>query len=168
MSVVKLPYYPQVVAEYHETRFGAHEVPKAVVYNKPLSNGKIIVKVDALACLYDMIGFEPFINRELMYCVLAGESDTYDVNKIFASSYRKFKKLMAYVNDKYYYGNPDIPIYERAVLPLCDMVKEYCTFVHNKLNQLGGKYLVEDRYNVYYAFNIIPDVSDLKGAIVIC
>lgn len=168
MLPVKLPYYSQINAQQHVTRFGVAEVDQAQIYDRPLSNNKIIVRVDALSCLQELLGSEPFICRDLIYSVLAGESPKYDPVRVFASFYRKYSGITSYVNDKYYYGDDSIPIFDRSVLPLREMVDSYKESVKELLLGRGGKYLIESKDFVYFAFNVCPDLSDIKGVTVIC
>ena len=116
MLPIKLPYYPKIEATCRETRFGAMEISVPTVYDKPVA-GKVIVKVDTLECLRELLGDDCFICRELLYTILAGEHEFYDVNDVFASYYRKYKPVTAYVNEKYYYGDASVPILERSILP---------------------------------------------------
>ena len=168
MLQVKLPYYPKIEATGHATSFGVMEVEESKVYNKPLPNNKIIVRVDALDCLRDLLGDEPFICRELLYSVVAYADTKYDPQKVFASYYRKYKKVTAYVNESYIYGNDEIPLFERTMLPLRSKINAYKDDTRKKLEGMGGKYLVESKDFLYYAFNVKPDVTDLRGACIIC
>lgn len=168
MLQVKLPYYPQINAVMHVTRFGVKEIKEAEVYNQPLSSGKIIVRVDTLSVLTDIIGPESLICRDAIYEILSGESASRNLYKMFASFYRKYKPITKYVNDMYQYGDPDIPIYERAVLPLREIVNNYTAKVNDMLKSCGGKYLAESKDFVYYAFNSKPNLEELVGVTCIC
>ena len=121
-----------------------------------------------LECLHDMFGAEPFICRELLYTILAGEHQIYNVNDVFASYYRKYKKVTAYVNEKYFYGDDTVPIMERSILPLRDIVNEYRDEVFNTLNNAGGKYLVQTNDFLYFAYTPEARIPELKGVKVIC
>lgn len=150
-----------------ETRFGAVEISVPKIYNQPLAN-KVIARVDTLACLREQFGDEPFICRELIYTILAGEHELYDVNNVFASYYRKYKTITEYVNEKYYYGDDSIPMLERCILPLRNEVNSYRDDVLETFTNAGGKYLVQTHDFVYFAFTPNAKVPDMKGVKVIC
>lgn len=167
MSVVKLPYYPKLLVVTHETRFGAIEISEPLIYNKPIPN-KVIVRVDLLVCLQDLFGTEPFICRELLYTILAGEHKIYDASEVFASYYRKYKMVTSYVNEKYFYGDDTVPIMERSILPLRDVVNAYRDKVFATLTDAGGKYLVQTNDFLYFAYTPEARIPELKGVKVIC
>lgn len=168
MLPVKLPYYPQVTASRYVTPFGVSVVDKATVYDKPLTNGKHLVRVDALSSLYDILGTEPFICRDLTFQILSGDDRYYDLKKVFASYYRKYKKVTEYVNNLYVYGNNVIPMFDRAVKPLRNRVDNYTQECITYLRDHGGKYLVESADYIYFAFEVLPDLSKLSGVTIIC
>ena len=58
MLPVKLPYYPQVTALRYVTPFGVSVVDKATVYDKPLPNGKHLVRVDFYCQLNRSVNWE--------------------------------------------------------------------------------------------------------------
>lgn len=150
-----------------ETRFGAQEISTPNIYDKPVA-GKVIVKVDCLNCLRDILGDDCFICRELLYTILAGQHPDFDVNDVFASYYRKYKKVTEYVNEKYYYGDESLPILERSILPLREKVNTYRDEMFQLLNNSGGKYLVQTHDYIYFAFIENAKLPDIKGAEVIC
>lgn len=168
MSQVKLPYYPQTIAQQHVTPFGVRIVDQATVYDKPLTNGKHLVRVDALSTLYDTLGEEPFICRELTFKVLSGDDREYDLQKVFASYYRKYPKITEYVNNIYVYGNNMVPMFERAIKPLRNQIDKYKSDCMEYLQNHGGKYLVDSKDYIYYAFNTLPDLSQFNGVTIIC
>ena len=167
MLPVKLPYYPKIEATMRETRFGAMEISVPEIYDKPVS-GKVIVKIDCLNCLRELLGNDCFICRELLYTILAGEHPLYNVNDVFASYYRKYANVTAYVNDMYYYGDDSIPILERCILPLRDKVNTYKDDLFQLLNDSGGKYLISTHDYLYFAFLPNAKLPEIKGAEIIC
>lgn len=149
------------------TRFGAVEISEPLIYNKPIKD-KVILRVDTLECLRETLGNDCFICRELLYTILAGEHILYNVNDVFASYYRKYKKVTAYVNEMYYYGDASVPILERSILPLREKVENYRNEIVDTITNSGGKFLVQTHDFVYFAF--VPDarIPDVKGAKIIC
>lgn len=168
MLPVKLPYYPQIQGESYVTPFGVAIVEAAEIYERPLPNSKHLIKVDALSSLYGLLGEEPFICRDLTFCVISGDNRTYDLQKVFASYYRKYPRITEYVNNIYVYGNNTVPMFDRAVRPLRNQVDAYKSKCMDVLQDAGGKYLVESKDILYYAFNVLPDLNQLSGVTVIC
>lgn len=99
---------------------------------------------------------------------MAGEHPLYDVNDVFASYYRKYKKITEYVNNIYYFGDSSIPILERSILPLREQVNKYRDETLQYLDNVGGKYLVQTHDFLYFAFNSQAKIPEIKGAKKIC
>lgn len=167
MFPVKLPYYPKLNAQQKETRFGAIEITPADIYTQPIE-GKKIIRVDLLYCLRDTVGPECFINRKFLYYILSGEPESCTVEELFASFYRRYPTLRTYVNDCYYFRNPEVPIVDRCVLPLRKKVNEYKDEMMQLLSSNGGKYLALSRDYLYYAFNDKLQLPDLEGVLYTC
>lgn len=167
MSQVKLPYYPKVEATCCETTFGAVEITCPKIYEKPLE-GLRIVRVDLLECLRECFGDNCFIYRDLLYKLVAGSCSKAEHIELFASFYRRYENITAFVNDLYYFGETEIPIIPRTLQKVRDMIIEYRSTITPLFENAGAKYLVETHDYIYYAFkgnNVVPDV---KGVTVIC
>lgn len=148
-----------------ETPFGTVEISKPDLYDTPIPD-KVILKVDTLDCLRPLLGSNCFICRDLLYSLLSGSHE--DINKLFASFYRRFPEIRAYVNDKFLYGDESVPLLERSLFPLRKQVDDYRVDVFNDLNSRGGKYLVTTHDYIYFAFKSTAVLPDIKGAIKIC
>lgn len=164
---VKLPYYPQDIVYLSETRFGAKKISKPRIYETPLS-GRFVVKVDTLKSLSPLIGDEVFCERDLLFDIVSGETETGDYNKLVSSFYHKYKGFMSYVNDRYHYGDDTVPIIDRSVLPLRQEVNNYSSEMSAKLSNMGGKFLVNTHDYLYYMFRTKPDITDFEGVTLIC
>lgn len=162
---VKLPYYPGILAISKETSSGVQEINIPDIYNKPLPNGKVIVRVDLLEALRDIFGDSAFIYRDCVYKVIAYNDN---LNDLFASYYRRFPTFRAYVNEVYAFGDNSVPIIDRVVNPLREKVKENGVSVYETLYNMGGKYLLRTHEYLYFAFNTKPNVNCIKGAVCIC
>lgn len=100
-----------------------------------------------------------------MYKVLSGEDHSHVV---FASFYRKYKGITKYVNSMYYYGDCTIPIVDRVLTPLREMIDSYSTEMYSTLDAAGGKFLVKTHDYLYFSFNSIDKLPELEGVEVIC
>lgn len=138
------------------------------MYEQPLKNGKTIVRVDTLYCLLDKVDESCFLNRDMLYAIVAGESDKYDINKLFADFYKRYPKIRKYVNDVYYYGDGTIPIIQRAIIPLREEIDTYAIGVDEILHGEHGKYLLKSRDYIYYAYSGRPEINIDKGVTYIC
>ena len=167
MLQVKLPYYPKITATATETRFGVMEISHPQIYETPIQ-GRVIVKLDTLKCLEDLLGKECFVSRVFIYSILAGSSNKYDVNELLASFYRRYPTVTKYVNEKYNYGDNEVPLFDRCVLPLRREVDEYGENMYNLLSGLGGKFLVKTHDILYFAYKNGDEVSRVKGVELIC
>lgn len=162
---VKLPYYPNILAVVSETNTGVQEISIPEIYNKPLANGKIIVRVDCLRCLDNVFDNAAFIYRDIIYNIIAGKGDTCDA---VSSCYRRFKEFREYVNNCYFFGDDSVPIVDRLVDPMRESVNDYMSQCKQMLSAMGGKYLITTHSYVYFAFNNKPNIDNIKGAITVC
>ena len=165
VTKVKLPCYPGVLAYQSETSTGVTEISTPDIYNKPLPNNKHLVRLDALSAIEDIIGESAFVYRELVYSVIAG---TDSINDMIASFYRRFPTFRTFVNDIFNYGNDAIPITDRVVTELRKQVFDYHNQMFNYFDRVGGKYLISTHEYLYFAFNSVPDIANIKGASIIC
>lgn len=167
MYEVKLPYYPKVNAMATETRFGAVEVTTPRIYEEPIA-GKFIVRVDTLTVLKERIGEACFAYRELVYAIVAGTDSPYDYRKLFASFYKKYPEFRGYVNDLYFYGDTSIPIIDRVVDKLRELITGYRDSVASCFDGAGGKYLLYTHDFIYYAFRNKDVIPKREGLCLIC
>lgn len=101
--------------------------------------------------------------------MISGSCDTQqDHEELFASYYRCYKSVMTYINDKYYYGDNNLPLIPRTLEPLRKMIDEEYDNVSRQLSDAGGKYLLHTHDYVYFAFRNKENIPNLKGLKVIC
>ena len=167
MSQVKLPYYPKVEAQMHVTPFGAVEISVPQIYDTPLQN-KVIVKVDTLCCLDDVFTNECFICRDFLYAIMAGDYRKYNITDVFASYYRRFSSVREYVNDRYFYGDNEVPMLERCILPLRERVNSFKDKTVDLMCGAGGKYLTHTHDYLYFSFSPSATIPEYKGVEIIC
>lgn len=137
------------------------------IYEVPLQ-GRVIARVDKLKCLINVLGSECFVYREYIYNILSGGNESYDLNKMFASIYRRYPKVSEYVSNLYYYGDASIPIIDRCIKPLREMVDNYGKHMYETLTSYGGKYLVQTHDILYFSFLKDDKIKELKGVDIIC
>lgn len=161
---VKLPYYPAVNATQTETRFGSLEISCPQIYESPLPNGKKIVRYDMLTAVRKLWGENCFLYRDNIYKIVSGscENDAFHY-ELFASYYRRYKGIRKYVNDLYYYGNKEVPIVIRTLLPIREILNEHNIEMQTKLKDMGGKFLVSTHEYIYFAFVQGMDLPDWEG-----
>lgn len=167
MSQVKLPYYPKIVATCFETTFGAIEITCPEIYETPIE-GLRVVRVDLLECLRESFGDNCFIYRDLLYKLVSGSCNKDEHMELFASFYRRYENVTAFINDLYYFGNTEVPIIPRTLQKVREMIDSNRTEMLSLFENAGAKYLVETHDYIYYAFkgnNVVPDV---KGVKIIC
>lgn len=143
------------------------EISKPNLYDTPLS-GRIIVKVDLLSCLTSIWGEACQIYREPLYKIVSGSCTEEEHNALIASFYRRFPEVTEYINNLFYYGEKSIPINQRVVSAIAEIVEEYKNTVLTTLTNAGGKYLVLTHDYVYFSFIKKPELSELKGVNFIC
>ena len=143
---VKLPYYPGVQAYQSATSSGVLEISTPDIYDKPLPNGKYLVKLDTLTILEDVLGESALIYRDLVYSIIAG---TNQLNDLVASFYRRYPTFRTFVNDIFYYGDNSIPVTDRVVSALREKVFDYHSAMRERLDLAGGKFLVSTHEYIY-------------------
>lgn len=121
-----------------------------------------------LECLRSIWGDDCQIYRCLLYKLVSGTCSTEEHRQLFASFYRKYKPITTYVNNLYNYGEKDIPIIERTVVPVRAMIEDYRNEVSEVFTAKGGKYLTRTHDYVYYAFVPGAALPEMKGITVIC
>lgn len=137
------------------------------IYNTPIV-GKYIARVDTLEVLKEVIGEPCFAYRKLVYAMIAGTDVPYNYKEIFASFYRKYPDFREYVNEQYYYGDTAIPIVNRVVTKLRDVVCKYRETMSDCFNGAGGKYLLFTHDYIYYAFKTKDNIPNRGGVSIIC
>ena len=166
-SLVKIPYYPHVEATMKETNFGAIEITCPQIYETAIK-GKVIVRIDLLECLRPIWGDDCQICRGLLYQLVSGSCPDDVHKKLFASFYRKYKNITIYVNNHYNYGETTIPIVERTLHPIRNIINSYKDDIDEMMSSSGGKYLTTTHDYIYYAFVPGSELPDIKGAKIIC
>lgn len=167
MSLVKLPYHPEVEVQVRETRFGVLEITEPLLYEKPIA-GKVIMRADLLEGLREDLGDNALRARNTTYSIISGNCDDETLNTRFASYYRKYSKVTEYVNRLYEAGSTGIPLVEQLREALSNTVKSYTDFVRESAEQCGGKYLVTTHCYMYYAFAKSSKLPEINGVKIIC
>lgn len=141
------------------------EINQPHIYDKPIS-GKVILRVDTLECLRGIFGDSCFIYRDSLYNLLSGNST--DINRVFASYYRRYVGLTNYVNNEFSFGDDESPLLNRVIESLRDKIDSYRNDVFELLNNRGGKYLVTTHDYIYFAFKDTAKLPEIKGVFIIC
>ena len=150
-----------------ETRFGVPELSCPNLYDSKIKN-KIIVKIDLLRCLDSSWGKECQIYREPLYKLLAGSCSIEEQRTLLSVCYRRYPKITEFVNNLFYYGDTEVPILDRVVGEIQSTITEYKDRVSALVSDKGGKYLTYTHHYLYFAFNYMPDLSELEGVSFIC
>lgn len=135
------------------------------MYHQKLRNGKTVVQVDTLYCLEDYIDESCFLVRDYLFSALAGLGNVTDELSVM---YRRYPKFRAYMNDRFYYGDPSIPIIDRVIQPLRERIDEYTDRIFPMLKVNRGKYLMRSRDYLYFAYNVTPELKIERGVHIIC
>lgn len=167
MSSIKLPYHPEIVSQVHVTRFGVSEITTPLVYETPIKD-KIIARVDLLEVLRGDWGDSALHARSTTYSIVSGNCDDDILRQRFASYYRKYVKVMNYVNSVYECGSVDKPLMEQVLEDVRSKLSSYTENISNIMNEVHGKYLVTTHLYTYYAFVNRSNIPKLEGLKLIC
>lgn len=167
MSSIKLPYHPEVVSQVHVTRFGVSEITTPLVYETPIKD-KVIVRADLLEVLRKEWGDSALHARSTTYSIVSGNCDDDILRRRFASYYRKYIKVMRYVNNVYECGSTDRPLMDQVLEDVKCKLSSYTEEVSNVMNEVHGKYLVTTHLYAYYAFSDKSNTPSLEGLKLIC
>lgn len=167
MSSIKLPYHPEIVSQVHVTRFGVSEITTPLVYETPIKD-KILVRVDLLEALRNVWGDSALHARSTTYSLVSGNCDDEVLRQRFASYYRKYSKVMGYINTVYEQGSVGIPLLEQVLADVKTLISAYTEQVSNVMENAHGKYLVTTHLYAYYAFIEKSKIPNLEGLKLIC
>lgn len=167
MSSIKLPYHPEVVSQVHVTRFGVSEITTPLVYETPIKD-KVLVRVDLLEALRGAWGDSALHARSTTYSLVSGNCDDVMLRQRLASYYRKYAKVMYYVNTVYEQGSVGEPLVDQILLDVKRLISEYTEMISDTMDTAHGKYLVTTHLYAYYAFNNKDSIPKLEGLKVIC
>lgn len=166
MSKQKAVYYPDIILTTTETRFGAKEIDKPTLYDKPIP-GKVIVKVDTLDILKDIWGVTILMSRDKVYRLVSGNVSDEEYRALICSYYRKYSSFCNYVTDKYIFGDKNIPLVRRIIEPARELISLHTDEVIRILEQSGGKYLTTTHDYLYYAY-MHDKIPEVRGMTLIC
>jgi len=167
MSSIKLPYHPELESQVHVTRFGVSEITTPLVYETPVA-GKILVRVDLMEALREVLGDSALHARSTTYSLVSGNCDDETLQRRMASYYRKYAKVMSYVNDVYDKGSIEQPLITQVLDDLRDRISKYTERVSSVMDDSHGKYLVTTHLYSYYAFVNKDNIPELRGLKFIC
>ena len=164
MYPLKLPYYPQTPVTAESTPGGLIEISNPGLYDVPLPN-KVILRVDLLSCLSTLLGESCLICRDYLYTVVAGKGD---FSVIFGHMYRRHKGMFKYVNDIHMYGDSDVPLIDRCIDPLREIVRDNEEKMMSLLSASGAKYLVTTHGYLYVCYSAGREIPNVMGGKRIC
>ena len=170
MSLVKMPYYPQILVTQRKTRFGVSEIQPQDLYENPIT-GKYIVRVDLLYSLQDLWGSKWLSARNMTYELISGNRDDNACARLLASYYRKYAEVAEHINNlDAFVGDAEASLSQLVLEEAVKTVKNYELESSLYLSNRGGKYLVSTHAYLYFAFRSNPSaiLDNLEGAVLIC
>lgn len=167
MSSIKLPYHPEIVAQAHVTRFGVLEITTPLVYESPIKD-KTLVRVDLMEALREEWGDSPLHARNTTYSIVSGNCDNDILQQRLASYYRKYAKVMSYINSVCESGSLEEPVIEQVIEDVHRLIGIYSKTVISAMEESHGKFLVTTHLYSYYAFTNRNNIPDLEGVKLIC
>lgn len=162
---IRAIYYPNLNLTLSVTRFGSVKLLKpANPYVEPLTNKKVLVKIDMLVCLQEVWGQSILLGRNNIYKLVSGDTDDETYRRLIAAYYKTHAAFANYVDALYLFGQQDIPFIARFVKSTRNILNEYGGIVDGVVNTYtGSKFLLETEEYRYYAVTPVCDLSKLKG-----
>ena len=127
------------------TPFGAVENP-ILLKNLP---DKDVYKVDALACLQELWGENILMARQHLYELVSGVTSDEEFQELISSYYKRYAAFANYVDDKYLFGDENVPLIMRIIAPARVLIKENMEGIIRLCKIYGGKYLGVHKDYVY-------------------
>lgn len=130
------------------TLFGAVETPH-LLSNLPTGN---LMKVDTLVCLQYLWGKEMLADRELLYRVVAGTVTTEEYQLLICKCYELYTAFTNYVDECYVFGENEIPLIRRIILPARERIDNYATGVIAAARKASGKVVGRHKDYLYILY----------------
>lgn len=161
----KATYYPNILLTLSETRFGSKKLLEpSNPYVEPLTNKKVLVRIDMLECLRDIWGSSILIGRDNIYRLVSGDTDDDTYRHLLCTYYKTHSSFANYVDMIMIFGRRDIPFIERFVRAVRDYLDDYGAKVEATVKTYNGsKFLLETDEYRYYAVSPYCDLSSLRG-----
>lgn len=169
LEQTKAIYYPNLTLQTTVTRFGSRKLlaPKNP-YDKPLTNKKVLVRIDMLECLRDVWGYSILLARDNVYKLVSGDTSDDEYRGLISSYYRTHAAFANYVDMVTMFERQDVPFITRFVTNVRGVLRTYGNKVDSVVGAyVGSKLLLEDNEYRYYAVEPICDLSSLKGVVYI-
>lgn len=162
---IKAIYYPNLTLQLSVTRFGSKKLLEpANPYVKPLTNKKILVRIDMLECLRDVWGTSILVGRDNIYKLVSGDTDDETYRSLLCSYYRTHAAFANYIDYISMFGRQDVPFIKRFVDETRRLLREYSALVDATVSTYAGtKFLLETEEYRWYAVTPVCDLSALKG-----
>lgn len=160
-------YYPNLTLTLTETRFGSKKLlePRNP-YVEPLTNKKVLVRIDMLECLRDIWGASILTGRSNVYKLVSGDTDDKTYRKLLCSYYKTHTAFANYVDRIMIFGRRDIPFIKRFTDETRAYLDTYGDTVDSVVRTYNGsKLLLEDNEYRYYAVAPTCDLSTLRGVV---
>lgn len=164
--VVKAIYYPNLNLTLTETRFGSQKLLRPTnPYVKPLTNKKVLVKIDLLECLREVWGESILIGRDNIYKIVSGDVDDKTYLQLICTYYKTHASFANFMDYCYMSCPETTPLLQKFAEETRAVLRNYRMVVHDLVmnKYCGSKYLLEDREYLYCAVMPICDLSKLKG-----
>lgn len=144
-----------IVSGRQTTPFGAVEDP-SLLQGLP---EKGVLRVDTLSCLKEIWGDNILMGRQHLYRLVSGKVSDAEFQELLVSYYKRYSAFANYVDEKYLFGDTNIPLVTRIIKPAREAIGEYTKTVMRVGRIYSGTYLGNHQDFVYLAFtsDLLPE-----------
>lgn len=164
MSVTKMSPSMMTASGKRTTPFGAVE-NLGLLLNLP---DKVILRVDTLACLKEMWGENILMARQHLYELVAGTVSDSDFQELITSYYKRYAAFANYVDEKYLFGEQQLPLVFRIIGPARDCIKQYEERLIAQCQMRRGRYIGSHQDFAYFAFNTAGHLPEFEESCRVC
>lgn len=163
----KATYFPNTRLVMDVTRFGSKKLLSPPnPYVSPLTNKKILVRIDLLVCLKEIWGSSILTARENVYKIVSGDTSLEELHGLLATYYKTHSSFANYVDKIMMFGRRDRTFAENFSIDVHAYLNKYGKYVDECVNKYSGsKFLLEDHEYRYYAVETGCDLSGLEGVV---
>lgn len=158
MSITKIHQSSMTASGQRMTPFGAMENP-ALLENLPTAN---VLRVDTLACLKEVWGDNILMARPHIYAMVSGSVSDARFSELLTSYYKRYSAFANYVDEKFLFEDPNIPLVARIIGPVRRSIRSYEECIIDSCKRFGGTYLGNHQDYAYFAFksNRFPELEE--------